>query len=279
METAVDHATDRTLTEGANAAGIGEGNHPKRCDPEPVHIGPGQHLIGCPFGHRCQLNELIDKVNRWETLLMEAMDKDCPDVDDIDWLTDRVTRYRERMEAQLAPHTELWAKHDQARVHQRNIEKQHKGAWAFTLTYSPAKTGWDKEEAMATMREAIRRLRHYYRHEIEEFEAVGELTQAGLPHVHGLYRLTGGKRMTTKNFKRAYPIWDPKSRMGSGHVGGYHQPAKSDSDYSGYIQKDLDDAWLVESTTNAVQTSGPEEARDEVQAPDDTPPDSPHPAG
>lgn len=154
-------------------------------------------------------------------------------------------------------------------AHQRNKDKLHKGAWAFTLTYSPQKHGWNKEEAQEAMREAIKRLRHYYRHEIEEFDAVGEWTQAGYPHVHGHYRLHAGKRMTTKNFKRAYPIWNPNTKIGKGHEGGYHEPAKSDSDYSGYIQKDLDTTWLVVSTTHAPQTDVSQEAHDEVEEDDE----------
>jgi len=149
--------------------------------------------------------------------------------------------------------------------HERNRQKLHKGAWAFTLTYSPVKHGWSKEEAQEAMREAIKRLRHYYRHEIVEFEAVGEWTQAGLPHIHGHYRLDAGKRMTTKNFKRAYPIWNPNARMGKGHEGGYHEPAKSDSDYSGYIRKDLDESWLVVSTNLDAPQDVPPSEDDQAQ--------------
>lgn len=276
METAVDHATDQPLTEGANAHGIGEGKY-RRCNPTPVHIGPMgdgwgkcQHMVGCPLGHRCHLNTLIDRYERVERLLSEAMARDCPDVDDIDYLTERAERTRLALDTQYEPHVALWARHDAQRAHSRNREKLHKGAWAFTLTYSPVKHGWSKDEAQAVMSEAIRRLRHYYRNELVEFDAIGEYTQAGLPHVHGHYRLNGGLRMTTKNFKRAYPIWNPKVRIGKGHEGGYHEPASRDSDYSGYIQKDLDESWLVVSTTRDVdrtqEANLPEASDDEAQA-------------
>jgi len=163
-------------------------------------------------------------------------------------------------------------------AHQRNREKMHKGAWAFTLTYSPLKHGWSKDEAKDAMRKALERLQHYYRHELEEFHAVGEHTQAGLPHVHGYYRLEGGKRITTKNFKRAYPPWNPHHVMGKGHEGGYHEPAKSDSDYSGYIQKDLDDAWIVVTHPNGTTAQEDHQSEEDVPeaSDDDTATDSTH---
>lgn len=279
-----DHATDQPLTEGADAHGNAGGNTIRRCDPTRVHVGrqPGwgkcEYMVGCPLDHRCRLNDLLEKLERAKRHLAEQLDRDCPNVDTIDFDTDRIQRYSERLAPQLQAHQELWARHDAARAHAQNVEKQHKGTWAFTLTYSLTQHQWSKEEAQTAMRTAITRLRHYYRNEIEEFEAVGEYTQSGAPHVHGHYRLTDGKRMTTKNFRRAYPIWNPKRKCGKGHEGGYHQPATRESDYAGYIQKDIDAAWLFETHHVATQEAHVhQEAEDGTASTDGSasPPDSP----
>lgn len=255
------NATDQILTEGAYAHGNAEGKY-RRCDASVTHVSKGHNISTCPLGHRCWHNIHIERLERCERRLAECMDKDCPEVDTIDCLTELVERYLAAYTQSYEVHKVRWDHIEKELAHAKNIEKLHKGSWAFTLTYSPLKHGWTKDEAQAVMKEAIRRLRHYYRNELVEFEAIGEWTQAGLPHVHGHYLLQQGKRITTKNFKRAYPIWNPNHRMGKGHEGGYHEPARSDADYTGYIGKDLDDAWLVETQPNGVstETSGGEEA-------------------
>lgn len=272
-------ATDQPLTEGANAHGTGEGKYQRCAGPhDVVRVAKGHSILTCPLGHRCFQNDYIDQMERLERRFMDEMDRDCPDVDAIDDLAERIERCVQHINRYYPAHQERWAYIDREVAHAKNVEKLHKGSWAFTLTYSPAKHGWDKEEAQGVMREAIRRLRHYYRNEIVEFEAIGEWTQAGLPHVHGHYLLNGGKRITTKNFKRAYPIWNPNHRMGKGHEGGYHEPAKSDADYTGYIGKDLDEAWLVETYPNGSIEANLPEAHD--PASDDHPSDdtSSHPS-
>lgn len=158
--------------------------------------------------------------------------------------------------------------------------KSKLGPWEFTLTYSPRQHGWTRDEAQDKMREAITRLTSYYREEIEEFHATGEWNQAGDPHVHCWYRLEGGCKITTRSFQRAYPIWDPKSKTGPrGHVGGHHEPVKRQSDFAGYIQKDLDTAWLMVNISNgpAEETSGPEAAGGGAASSDDASPPSASP--
>lgn len=275
-------ATDQTLTEGAYAHGIGEGkyrccNHLNLLDPTIEERFSARDT--CPnWLERCNHNDLIETYERMNRRVYVATIEDWDDVEIWEQKRDKAW---DRLVTSQAEHNARAERRQKELAHQRNKEKLHKGAWTFTLTYSPLKHGWDKPEAQAVMSEAIKRLRHYYRNEIEEFEAVGEWTQAGLPHIHGYYRLNGGKRITTKNFKRAYPIWNPDHRIGKGHEGGYHEPAKSDSDYSGYIQKDLDDAWLVVSTTlDANQAPDLPEAQDDEDVPADHPsPDPPSASG
>lgn len=127
------------------------------------------------------------------------------------------------------------------------LSAQHKlardlGPREFTLTYSP--TWFDAEEAKRTMTQAIERLTRYYKHEIIEFHAIGEYTSSGNPHIHAFYLLAGGRKITDKNFKRAYPRWNPKKKLGRGFEGGHHETVDRISDFAGYTEKHLDEAWL-----------------------------------
>lgn len=167
---------------------------------------------------------------------------------------------------------------EKMRLKKQNREnaKAKLGPHEFTLTYSPRQHGWSRDEAKEQMRTAIERLTRYYREEIEEFHATGEYNASGDPHVHAWYRMEGGRKITTKSFQRAYPIWNPKRRTGPrGHEGGHHEPVKRQADFAGYIEKDLHTAWLKVDITNALpqDTTGPQ-AEDDAQPSDDA---SPHP--
>lgn len=120
------------------------------------------------------------------------------------------------------------------------------GAREFTLTYSPK--WFSDEEARRQMRRAIERICKYYKdgdQRIIKLRAIGEVGSNGLSHVHCFYKLLGGVKITDKNFKRAYPSWDPKVKQGpSGHKGGHHANVKHDADFLGYIEKQVDSAWL-----------------------------------
>lgn len=116
------------------------------------------------------------------------------------------------------------------------------GAREFTLTYSPA---WMSDvEARDKMKLAITKLLRYYRDDIVEFRAVGEVGSNGLSHIHAFYQLTGGLKITDKNFKRAWPHWNPKKKLGKGFEGGHHETVKEASDFKGYMEKDADTAWF-----------------------------------
>lgn len=129
----------------------------------------------------------------------------------------------------------------------QKVPKKHAihelGAREFTLTYSPK--WFDDETARAKMRTAIERLTKYYKDEIVQFRAIGEVGSNGLSHVHCFYKLVGGLKITDKNFKRAWSVWNPKKSLGkSGHEGGHHANVRTESDFLGYIEKDIEDAWL-----------------------------------
>lgn len=143
------------------------------------------------------------------------------------------------------------------RMHEKKLEemmtnynKKHAGhelgAREFTLTYSP---NWMTDrEAREKMSLAIKRLIKYLKDEIIEFRAVGEVGSNGLSHIHGFYKLVGGKKITDKQFIRAYPYWNPKKRTSrTGHEGGHHANVRVESDFRSYMEKDIEDAWFEET--------------------------------
>lgn len=117
------------------------------------------------------------------------------------------------------------------------------GAREFTFTYSPK---WmTDEEARETMRKAIAKLIKYYSDEVIQLRAVGEVGSNGLSHVHCFYKLRGGLKISDKNFKRAYKYWNPKKVTSrTGHEGGHHANVRVESDFQGYIDKDVEVAWM-----------------------------------
>lgn len=162
-------------------------------------------------------------------------------------------RYEE-VSKRLDPFRELAAKDVTDRLEElkRNKPQYHAshelGAREFTLTYSPK---WmDDETARNTMKTAIQRLLKYYDGDILNLRAIGEVGTNGLSHIHCFYKLRKGLKITDKNFKRAYKYWNPKKKLGfSGHEGGHHANVKSESDFLGYIDKDIDTAWYDNTIT------------------------------
>lgn len=122
------------------------------------------------------------------------------------------------------------------------------GSREFTLTYSPK---WcSDEEARQEMSRAIDKLCKYYKDDIIELRAVGEVGSNGLSHIHCFYKLQGGLKITDKNFKRAWKYWNPKKKIGHGFEGGHHATVKEESDFRGYIDKDSDKAWMEKNVDN-----------------------------
>jgi len=142
------------------------------------------------------------------------------------------------------------------------------GARIFTLTYSPK--WFDDATARNKMTTAIGRLLQYYKNEIVEFKAVGETGKNGLSHIHGYYLLAGGKKMTDKNFRRAWEHWNPAKPTGKDSFeGGHHANVKSESDYVGYIAKE-NNPWYEYNQNNASQdcsTVSDEEGSQEPSSP------------
>jgi hypothetical protein len=138
------------------------------------------------------------------------------------------------------------------------------GPREFTLTYSPKWAGYDETTVKPMMKRAVERLMKYYKDEILELRAVGEIGKENKSHVHCAYHLTGGVKMTDKNLQRVWHMWNPKIPLGkTGFQGGHHANIQRESDFRGYIEKDIDTAWLDikfqrEEYTNALRNTPPD---------------------
>jgi len=125
----------------------------------------------------------------------------------------------------------------------RKANRYELGAREFTLTYSPKWFASD-DDARIAMSKAMDKLVSYHKGEITKLRAVGEVGKGGASHIHCYYELQGGRKITDKNFKRAWKYWDPKIKHGHGFQGGHHESVKCASDFLGYIDKDIEGAWL-----------------------------------
>lgn len=72
----------------------------------------------------------------------------------------------------------------------------------------------------------------------DRYAYVLEHTDAGTPHIHGVYKTKSGRRISSKYFKRYHDLWDEKIKFGNGHKGGYHQKARHNESYEGYMEKE-----------------------------------------
>lgn len=113
------------------------------------------------------------------------------------------------------------------------------GAFAFTLTKSP-KDPLTVGDMLCAVRKVmsqkscpVKRYAWYY-----EDKGRDEHGDAIHPHIHGMYETESGHQIEAKHWKRAWDIWNPKKPLGSGFVGGYHRPVRSEEAYSDYIKKD-----------------------------------------
>jgi hypothetical protein len=111
----------------------------------------------------------------------------------------------------------------------------HIGAFAFTLTKSP-----NDDLTEADLLKAVRKVMNQQSKTPTKFVwylEYGDNDAKTHSHIHGMYETVDGGRIEAKHWKRAWPIWDEKNRMGSGFRGGYHRPVRSEENYSDYIKK------------------------------------------
>lgn len=119
-------------------------------------------------------------------------------------------------------------------------KKTHKGngtyagPFAFTLTKSP-QDPLTEDHMIA----AVKKIMSQKSCPVVRYAWYLEHKENGThPHIHGMYETTTMGRIEAKHFKRAWPIWDEKSPMGSGFRGGYHRPVRHQECYDDYIKKD-----------------------------------------
>jgi len=84
----------------------------------------------------------------------------------------------------------------------------------------------------------------------DKWAFVLEHTEAGTPHIHGMYKTPSGRRIAAKYFERYHLVdgfvksetdkyfWNEKIHLGHGHRGGYHQKARHNESYSAYMTKE-----------------------------------------
>jgi len=144
--------------------------------------------------------------------------------------------YRKIMEEWLTHASESHGlpDHNRKKTHQGN--GTHQGAFAFTLTKSP-----DDQLTEFDMIKAVRKVMSQKSCPVSRYAwylEYGDPEEKTHPHIHGLYETQTQGRIEAKHFKRAWPIWDEKHKLGHGFRGGYHRPVRTEEGYEQYIKKD-----------------------------------------
>ena len=109
------------------------------------------------------------------------------------------------------------------------------GAFAFTLTKSPNDDLTEEDMIKAAMKvmgqksNPVKRFVWYLEYADEEIRKH--------PHIHGMYETNDGGRVEAKHWKRAWPVWNEKLRLGAGFRGGYHRPVRAEESYLQYVAK------------------------------------------
>lgn len=120
---------------------------------------------------------------------------------------------------------------------QRSGNGAPKGAFAFTLTKSPADDLTEQD-----MIDAVRKIMKQKSCPVRRYAwylEYGDKENKTHPHIHGMYETESGGVIEKKHWTRAWKIWDPTTRLGAGFRGGYHRPVRSEENYSDYIKKDM----------------------------------------
>lgn len=134
---------------------------------------------------------------------------------------------------------EIFAKfiHYKPQADKHPLAKNPDQEYAFTLTmppdYTPAKP--IEEVARLIMEKGLTNKPY---EKASSWAYVLEHTEKGVPHIHGVYKTPSGRRIATKYFNRYWPLWDEKVKLGHGHKGGYHSPARHSESYAAYLEKE-----------------------------------------
>jgi len=109
--------------------------------------------------------------------------------------------------------------------------------YAFTLTAPPDMNLTSQQFTAAAEKILKHGISSKYEHP-SKAAYVLEYTEKGTPHIHGVYRMESGRRITQKYFKRYWLLWDESVKLGHGHKGGYHQKARHTESYEAYMEKE-----------------------------------------
>jgi len=166
-------------------------------------------------------------VNRQKALLTKEPNTEFPDCPDCYLAWDFVLS--EYMNSYCAAHA------PKPKVDPRKADPGTE--FAFTLTMPPSYTPKKpiEEVAKLIMDKGITNKPY---EKAEKWAIVLEHTEAGTPHIHGVYKTPSGRRIAAKYFQRYWPLWDEKKKLGSGHQGGYHQKARHTESYEAYMEKE-----------------------------------------
>lgn len=227
----------QSLTEDSSAPGMPlpyRGQHPEDCT---LRVAKRWSDIGF-----LNMRSWIEQLAYWERIKACTYPYNCDRCIDLE--NDFI--YSRKQHALAMVNLQF----DKAQAKKRELANL--GPREFTLTYSQH---WydDDTDAQNAMRCAVEKLTRYYKDEIIEFHAIGEFTRAGRSHVHGWYNLIGGRKITDKNFKRAWKHWNPKRKLNRGFEGGHHETINRVSDFAGYTEKHLEEAWLEIHINNGSQ--------------------------
>jgi len=110
-------------------------------------------------------------------------------------------------------------------------------AYAFTLTMPPSYKPNKPLEQVAKLI-CTNGLTNKPYEKPTRWAFVLEHTEAGIPHIHGMYKTPSGRRISAKYFKRYHDLWDEKVKLGDGHKGGYHKQARHNESYAAYMEKE-----------------------------------------
>jgi len=181
---------------------------------------------------------------QYEVLLAEQIDRSKRAIQFLDF-NDRMERHDHMFHWTFLRDLKLLPK-------PKKTTRYELGAREFTLTYSPK---WMNDaQARVEMEKAIDKLCRYYDNEIVELRAVGEVGSNGLSHIHCFYKLEGGLKITDKNFKRAWKYWNPSKPLGRGFEGGHHATVREESDFLGYIEKEIETSWYETKKSSQRET-------------------------
>lgn len=193
---------------------------------------PGSPRWSAPHRPGNLLCECRDCVTRWSVKYAKEPNTKFPDCDEcyLQW-NDLVGEY---VNSFCPEHPDPFvppAKIKNPRLAEEGTE------YAFTLTMPP-----DYQPAIPLPEAAKKIMKHGitnkpYEHAIE-YAYVLEHTDAGTPHIHGVYKTRSGRRISSKYFARYWSLWDEKIKLGHGHKGGYHQKARHSESYAAYLEKE-----------------------------------------